>query len=438
MTAMRRFVGVGAVALVGVAALAGTAAGAPAGPLPPITLPPPPVPLPVDPNALLDSVGDTAEQLVEVPLPGVTPAPAPVPAPAPATTPPAAPPAPVPADTGDAPADEPAAGSDGGPAAADEDTGTDADPVSLPARLGAAAGTGTNLLLLALGLGLALVAASPRGPTYRRARREVLDRLEDAYEQQHRAAAELAEADRLKGEFLSMISHELRTPLTSVKGFVDTVLLHWDRFSEEQRRELLDRASGRADELTRLIGQLLDFASIEADRVDVDLRALDVRERVDAVIGDVAPVVADHRIEVDVTEALVMTADADAFGHVLVNLLTNAVKFSPPGSTIRVEARAERLEVVVSVADQGTGISSEDQRRIFDRFYQSNSSGADGNGSRRGTGIGLAIARRFTEVQGGRIWVESEPGHGSTFFFTLPLSRTGVDRVVATSAPAPG
>ncbi|MBA2326830.1 MAG: hypothetical protein H0V95_09335, partial [Actinobacteria bacterium] len=303
--------------------------------------------------------------------------------------------------------------------------------------LGAAAGTGANLLLLALGLGLALVAANPRGPTYRRARREVLDRLADAYDQQHRAAEELAEANRLKGEFLSMVSHELRTPLTSVKGFVDTVLLHWDRFPEEQRRELLDRASGRADELTRLISQLLDFASIEADRVDVDLRALDVRELVDVVIGDVAPVVADHRIEVEVTEELVMTADADAFSHVLVNLLTNAVKFSPDDSTIRVQARAERHEVVVSVADQGTGISVEDQRRIFDRFYQSDASEGDGNGSRRGTGIGLAIAQRFTEVQGGRIWVESAPGQGSTFFFTLPVGRVAATRVVATATPAP-
>jgi signal transduction histidine kinase len=145
-------------------------------------------------------------------------------------------------------------------------------------------------------------------------------------------------------------------------------------------------------------------------------------------------VVADHRIEVEVTEELVMTADIDAFSHVLVNLLTNAVKFSPDDSTIRVEARAERQEVVVSVADQGTGISVEDQRRIFDRFYQSTGVGPDGNGSARGTGIGLAIAQRFTEVQGGRIWVESTPGQGSTFFFTVPLARLPARAVPATAS----
>jgi signal transduction histidine kinase len=326
----------------------------------------------------------------------------------------------VPADPEAAPAGEPAASGD--PTAADDapETGSGDGPSSLPARLGAAAGTGTNLLLLALGLGLALLGASPRGPTYRRAQREVLDRLSDAYEQQHRAAEEVAKADRLKGEFLSMVSHELRTPLTSVKGFVDTVLLHWDRFPEDHQRELLGRASGRADELTRLISQLLDFAMIDADRVDVDLRALDVRAAVDAVTADIAPVLADHRIDVDVADGLAMTGDADAFSHVLVNLLTNAVKFSPAGSTIRVAARGDRAEIVVSVADEGTGIPPDDQRRIFDRFYQSSGAGGEGNGSRRGTGIGLAIAQRFTEVQGGRIWVESEPGQGSTFFFTLP------------------
>ena len=191
--------------------------------------------------------------------------------------------------------DAPSTGGDGG------------DSVSLPARLGAAAGTPTNLALLALGLGLALVAASPRGPTYRRARREVLERLSHAYDEQHRASEELAEADRLKGEFLSMVSHELRTPLTSVKGFVDTVLLHWEQFPDAQRRELLDRASGRADELTRLISQLLDFAAIDADRVDIDPRPLGVRDSVDAVLADLAPVLADHDVEVDVPAGPVMT-----------------------------------------------------------------------------------------------------------------------------------
>jgi signal transduction histidine kinase len=244
-----------------------------------------------------------------------------------------------------------------------------------------------------------------------------------AYERERAASAQLAAADRQKSEFLAMVSHELRTPLTAVKGFVDTVLLHWDRLSEERRRELLTRASGNADELARLVGQLLDFARVEADRVEVSPEPMATAEAIGGVLRDLAPVVDDHRVELDVEPGLMMLADPDAFSRVLVNLLTNAVKFSAPGSRVAIEAVREGDDVVVSVADEGVGIAPEDRARIFDRFYQS----ADTELSRRGTGIGLAIARRFTELQGGRIWVESEPGRGSTFSFTVPVA-TAIQR----------
>ncbi|MGH9015511.1 MAG: ATP-binding protein [Acidimicrobiia bacterium] len=240
-----------------------------------------------------------------------------------------------------------------------------------------------------------------------------------AYERERAAAEQLAEADRLKSEFLALVSHELRTPLTAVKGFVDTVLLHWDRLPDDERRALLTRASGNADELTRLVGQLLDFARMDADRVEIRPQRLHLATAVDAVLQDLAPVLAAHQVGVEVDDALAVVADADAFGHVLVNLLTNAVKFSPPGSRVGVTAHAAGDEIVIGVSDEGVGVAPEDQARIFERFYQSNAPVA----SRRGTGIGLAIARRFAELHGGRIWVESEPGLGSTFSFTLPAGQ---------------
>jgi signal transduction histidine kinase len=240
-----------------------------------------------------------------------------------------------------------------------------------------------------------------------------------AYERERAAAEQLAEADRLKSEFLALVSHELRTPLTAVKGFVDTVLLHWDRLPDDERRALLTRASGNADELTRLVGQLLDFARMDADRVEIRPQLLHLATAVDAVLQDLAPVLAAHQVGVEVDDALAVVADADAFGHVLVNLLTNAVKFSPPGSRVGVTAHAAGDEIVIGVSDEGVGVAPEDQARIFERFYQSNARVA----SRRGTGIGLAIARRFAELHGGRIWVESEPGLGSTFSFTLPAGQ---------------
>ncbi|HYU58915.1 MAG TPA: ATP-binding protein [Actinomycetota bacterium] len=241
-----------------------------------------------------------------------------------------------------------------------------------------------------------------------------------AYEHERQAAEQLAEADRVKGEFLGMVSHELRTPLTAVKGFVDTVLLHWERLPDDRRRELLGRASGNADELNRLVGQLLDFARIEADRVKLEPQVVTVRVAAEAVVEELAAVLDGHRVEVDVPEGLAVTADPDGLAHVLANLLANAAKFSPPGSGIRVRARDADDMVVISVVDDGPGVAPADRERIFERFYQVPGSTAP----RKGTGIGLGIARTLVELHGGRIWAEGEPGQGATFSFTMPAATT--------------
>jgi signal transduction histidine kinase len=271
-------------------------------------------------------------------------------------------------------------------------------------------------LTLALGFGVVLGAA-PYLPRYRRRQRELLDQWARASEREHAVAAKFTQADHQKSEFLALVSHELRTPLTAVKGFVDTVLLHWDRLPDDRRRELLTRASSNADELGRLVRQLMEFGRSESGPIEIAPSQLDVAAAVDVALLGIAPVTARHHIEVDVTDELMVDADADAFNHVLVNLLTNAVKFSRAGSRVRVCARRAGDEVVVSVSDEGAGIAPDEQERIFDRFYQSR------NGDHaRGTGIGLTIAQRFTAQHGGRIWVESEPGHGATFSFTMPVA----------------
>jgi signal transduction histidine kinase len=252
-----------------------------------------------------------------------------------------------------------------------------------------------------------------------------------AYERERQAADQLAEASRRKDEFLGMVSHELRTPLTAAKGFVDTVLLHWDRLSEPRRRELLARASGNADELARLVGQLLDFAQVDTGGVVLDPRPLEVRTTIEDVLADLEPVLAGHTVSLDAPAGLTVPADRDAFTHVLVNLLTNAVKFSPAGARVRVSARAGDGEIVIAVADQGQGIAVVDQERVFERFYQAGRNGDP----RRGTGIGLTIARHFVELHGGRIWVESELGGGSTFSFTLPTSIPVPGPATRTPAP---
>jgi signal transduction histidine kinase len=269
-------------------------------------------------------------------------------------------------------------------------------------------------LTLALGFGV-VVGAAPYLPRYRRRQRDLLEQWAQASEREHAVADKLTQADQQKSEFLALVSHELRTPLTAVKGFVDTVLLHWDRLPDDRRRELLTRASSNADELGRLVRQLMEFGRTESGPIQITPDKLDVAAAVDLALLGIAPVTAGHRVEVDVPDGLVVDADADAFNHVLVNLLTNAMKFSPPGSLVVVGAHRADGEVVVSVADQGPGIAPDEQDRVFDRFYQSR----NGNHT-RGTGIGLTIAQRFTAQHGGRIWVDSEPGRGATFSFTMP------------------
>ena len=271
-------------------------------------------------------------------------------------------------------------------------------------------------LTLALGFGV-VIGAAPYLPRYRRRQRELLEQWARASEQEHTAASRLAGADQQKSEFLALVSHELRTPLTAVKGFVDTVLLHWDRLPDDRRRDLLTRASSNADELGRLVRQLMEFGRTESGPIEIAPDTLEVATAVDVALCGIAPVTAEHRMEVDVPDGLSVDADADAFNHVLVNLLTNAVKFSPAGSAVAIRARRDGDEVVVSVVDEGPGVAADEQERIFDRFYQSQ----NGNHA-RGTGIGLTIAQRFTEQHGGRIWVESDPGHGAAFSFTMPVA----------------
>jgi signal transduction histidine kinase len=245
-----------------------------------------------------------------------------------------------------------------------------------------------------------------------------------AYDQERESAETLAQLDRQKGEFLALVSHELRTPLTAVKGFVDTVLEHWQTLPDHRRRELLDRASSNADELNRLVGQLLDFARLDAANVRMTPQRIELSEEVADVLENLAAALTEHPVQVDVPAGVAILADPNAFADVLTNLLTNAAKFSTAGAPIRVHAEADGDVVLVSVVDHGAGIPLDEQDRVFDRFYQSPSNLP----TQRGTGIGLTIAKRFTEMQGGRISLESEPGLGSTFFVSMPAATPNVVR----------
>jgi signal transduction histidine kinase len=236
-----------------------------------------------------------------------------------------------------------------------------------------------------------------------------------AFEQERSAALRSAEADRVKSEFVARVSHELRTPLTAINGFISTVLLHWDQLDDTSKKDLLGRAGRNTTDLRRLVEQVLAFSRTGEAPSELVARPLALAAEVDNLISHLAPVIGDHSIHLDVDPSIVVRVDREALHHVLTNLLSNAAKFSPDGSAIRVAAHRRGGGMVeVSVCDEGPGIAPAEQEKIFERFYRSSSVSA------RGTGIGLSIVDTFVARMGGRVWVESTPGDGATFVFTIP------------------
>lgn len=185
----------------------------------------------------------------------------------------------------------------------------------------------------------------------------------------------------------------------------------------------LSRIVANIDNMVSMVEQLLDHSRLEAGRAVLHPAPLRLAPVVHHVLDTCSDRLAEHRVEVDVPDDLEALADQDGLGHILRNLLTNAAKFSPPGTAVRVSAgiveMAGSSEVVeIRVADEGPGISPDEQQQIFERFQQASPTAP---ASLRGSGLGLSIARRYAELQGGTIGLDSQPGSGSSFFIRLPV-----------------
>lgn len=236
-----------------------------------------------------------------------------------------------------------------------------------------------------------------------------------------REVENLKKLDRLKTELLGTVSHELRTPLAAIKGYATTLLTH-ERMRPELRREFLSVIDSESDRLQELINNLLDMSRLEAGVLKVDPAPVQLRRVAETAVERAQHLTSDHRVLLEWSEDPWVMADAARILQVLTNLLSNAIKYSPDGGDIIVSARSERGMLLVSVKDSGVGIPPREVDKIFDRFHR-----VEGDLARRvsGTGLGLAICRGLVEAHGGRIWVESEPGVGSTFTFSLPICDPG-------------
>ena len=226
--------------------------------------------------------------------------------------------------------------------------------------------------------------------------------------------------ERIKDEFVSVVGHELRTPLTSIRGSLG--LMAGGVFGEldEHGKRMLDIAVSNTDRLVRLINDILDIDRIEAGRVTMHK----VRCRSDELVAQAIESIRGQADTAGVrllgnADPVVLRADPDRVLQTLTNLISNAVKFSPRGEEVRITAHAVGDAVLFSVGDRGRGVPPDRRDAIFERFGQVDASDSRERG---GFGLGLPIARSIVEQHGGRIWVDSEPGHGSTFWFTLPRS----------------
>ncbi len=234
-------------------------------------------------------------------------------------------------------------------------------------------------------------------------------------------SAELEVASKHKSEFLANMSHELRTPLNAIVGFSQVLKEKLFGQVNEKQDEYLDDILSSADHLLALINDILDLSKVEAGQVELERRLFSLREALERGVVMVRERAVQNGVEISLEldpQVDLVEGDERRIQQVVFNLLSNAVKFTPSGGRVDVFTAKEDGEVRIAVRDTGPGISPDDQARIFEEFQQAR----DTNGERpEGTGLGLALSRSLVELHGGRIWVESEVGTGSTFTFTIPV-----------------
>jgi PAS domain S-box-containing protein len=234
---------------------------------------------------------------------------------------------------------------------------------------------------------------------------------------------EVEKADRHKSEFLASMSHELRTPLHTVIGFSELLSEEIEGPLNARQKRFLTHILQDARHLLELINEVLDISKIEAGKLELQPEAFDFATALEEVLTGIRQQTAAKNIQLENKNTFheLLYADRVRVKEMLYNLLSNAVKFTTDGGKVWVESQVESRFLQITIADTGMGIALEEQSAIFDKFYQA--SGTT-RGIREGTGLGLPITKKLVEMHGGRIWVESQPGSGSRFIFTLPVANS--------------
>ncbi len=259
------------------------------------------------------------------------------------------------------------------------------------------------------------------------------------FERQRRSMDRMAELDRMKSDFLSNISHELRTPLTVIAGIGRTLEANGNVLSEEERRDLLARQNANAATLDSMLTELLDFGRLEAGQLGVELVDVDIRQLLDGISDRLDCLFRNHTMHLDVEDGLTGKADPLLVERVVENLLTNAAKYTPPGSRVRISAISEGQEAIIAIEDDGPGIPADELPHIGERFFRG---GHSNTRSTRGTGLGLALVSEILDMHGTYLEVESKIGIGTRFSFRLPRGRGAAggqpirrEKVISASGP---
>ncbi len=225
--------------------------------------------------------------------------------------------------------------------------------------------------------------------------------------------------EQRKNDFISMVSHELKTPLTSLNGYLQIIGAKSRKTEDAALHSLADKANRQIVKMTKLINGFLNVSRLESGQIYIERTLFDMAQLIKETEEEFLTQINTHQLVFAPVLETMVNADRDKIGQVINNLISNAIKYSPPGTTIHIACLAQKGQVKVSVRDEGIGISAENLPRLFERFYRVNNQSYQ---SVAGFGIGLYLCYEILQRHGGKIWAESEPGHGSNFYFELPLA----------------